>query len=136
MPFTHGGEAWEALSSHAKGDSHTATSGVALSGEQMNLTEEVAKLRQAKDEPYASSAAVLSESQKVADRFSGYFSKLRESDTEGAVKYMADNTVAFKDLVEVKTGLATSIALCEEHDRRTRPNRLADSTRGCRRRAE
>ena len=112
-----------------QGDSHTATSGVALSVSRTNLTEEVAKLRQAKDEPYASSAAVLGEAQKVADCFSAYFSKLRESDTEGVVKYMADNTVAFKELVEIKTGLTTSIALCEEHDRRTRPNRLAELAR-------
>ncbi len=93
----------------------------------MNLIEEVAQLRQAKRDPYASPDAVLIEAQKVSDRYNAHVADLRESSPDDAFKFIFDNVMSFKELVQIKTELETSIALCQEHDRRTRPNRLEGS---------
>jgi hypothetical protein len=96
----------------------------------MNLTEEVAKLRHSKNAPLASPQGVLEAAQKVADRFNAHLQQLRDRDTEDAVKFLGDNTQSFKELVQIKTELETSIALCAEHDRRTRPSLTDRLSRG------
>src|SRR4030095_16726480 len=96
----------------------------------MNLTEEVAKLRHSKNAPLASPQGVLEEAQKVADRYNDRLSELRKSSTDDAFRFMYDNVTAYKELVEIKVGLETSIALCEDYDRRTRPSLTDRLSRG------
>ena len=43
--------------------------------------------------------------------------------------YLGENAKGYEELIRIKTELATSIALCEEHDRRIGRNRLAGVSR-------
>jgi HK97 family phage major capsid protein len=97
----------------------------------MNLTEEVAKLRLAKSDPNNLQSAVLADAENIADRFHAQVSTLKKTEgTDGAFRFLADSMEAFKNLVEIKTELATSIALCADYDRRTRPSLTDRLSRG------
>jgi hypothetical protein len=71
--------------------------------------------------------AALHEAEKLAGRWANHMDSLKNASSRDVVTFLGDNVEGYQELIRIKTELATSIALCEEHDRRTRPNRLEGS---------
>ncbi len=94
-----------------------------------DLKAELAEIRLLTSDPNTRRELVLREADKLHHRLNAEMDSLKDASTVDFVRFFGDHIEDFKELVEIRTGLKTSIALCEEHDRRTRPT-LSDWLNG------
>jgi HK97 family phage major capsid protein len=92
-----------------------------------DFQSELAELRQLKSDPNNRPSAVLREAEKLVDRWKEHMKSLEDADHRDEVIFLGNNAKGYQEMIQIKTELEVGIALCEEHDRRTRPNPLAGS---------